>query len=45
MAKKDRRYEIIEDLTGGPPTFHPVLGENGKVIPASQKLKFNKQID
>lgn len=45
MAHMDRRYEIIEDLTGGPPNSKPVLGQNGHAIPPTQLLVFNKSVD
>ena len=45
MAHLDRKYEIIEDLTGGPPNSKPVLGENGNPIPPSVLLTFDKSKD
>lgn len=41
----NRTYDVVEDVTGGPPTAKPVLSQNGKIIPQSQLLIFNKNND
>lgn len=45
MGHTDRKYEIIEALTGGPPSSKPVLGQNGNQLPPDQLLVFNKNND
>ena len=45
MTSKGRTYEIVEALTGGPPSAKPVLSRNGHIIPSSQLLIFNKTTD
>jgi hypothetical protein len=45
MGHKNRTYDVIEAVTGGPPHTTPVLGQNGHVLPSDQLLIFNKNTD
>lgn len=45
MASKDRKYDVVEDIIGGPPNSKPVLSQNGNIIPKDQLIIFNKDRD
>lgn len=45
MGTKKRTYEIKEVLTGNPPKPQPILTEDNKVIPPTEKIIFNKNTD
>jgi len=38
----NRKYDVVEEGIGGPPTARPVLSQNGSIIPPAQLLIFNK---
>lgn len=45
MASIGRKYDVVENGLGGPPTSEPVLSQNGTIIPKTQLIVFNKSLD
>lgn len=45
MTSIGRKYDVVENLIGGPPKSDPVLSQNGNIIPKTQLLIFNKDKD